>query len=158
MSDQDRYDQILTTTYTRMHHDTCAEAVLQGLLELWGISDKKLTWATAGYMGASQSGCTTCGLLIGASCALGFRFGENVDTIPDDNKLRRKVIQRVENLYTEFLKEFGDTECKHLSKCDFSNDEQVNQYVTTKRWKTSCDKFLKYIMDYCNNFTIAEKI
>ncbi|TET07596.1 MAG: C_GCAxxG_C_C family protein [Candidatus Thorarchaeota archaeon] len=144
MSNPD-FDEILTKAYKRMHRYTCAEASLQALLELWGMTDPELSWATAGYLGGILSGETTCGLLIGSSAAIGFKCGHGKDSIPEDHiEERGTAIEIVTNLYEDFQKEFGSTACKTLSNVDFSDGDQVGEYIMEKKWKSTCDVFLGY--------------
>jgi len=101
-------------------------------------------------MGAISSGQTTCGLLIGSSIAIGLRCGQGKEGIPEEHEQERnKAIHAVGKLYSEFLEEFGSTDCKTLSHCDFSNPEDLNRYIQNKGWKNTCDIFLKFVMDKC---------
>ncbi|MHA1963240.1 MAG: C-GCAxxG-C-C family protein [Candidatus Thorarchaeota archaeon] len=144
MSSSD-FEEILTKAYKRMHRYTCAEASLQALLELWDMTDPKLSWATAGYLGGILSGETTCGLLIGSSAAIGFKCGQGKDSIPEEHPEERgTAIEIVTELYEDFKKEFGSTACKTLSKVDFSDGDQLGEYIMEKKWKSTCDIFLGY--------------
>jgi len=123
---------------------------LQGLQALWDLPLKGYSWATAGYMGAILSGQTTCGLLIGSSIAIGLRCGQGKKNIPEEHEGERdKAIHAVGELYGDFLKEFGSTDCRTLSHCDFSNPEDLARYVQHKGWKNTCDLFLKFVMNRC---------
>ncbi len=156
MQNQEQFEEILAKSFKRMHSSTCAEASLEGLLELWGIDPSQYAWAMAGYSGAIQSGTTTCGLIIGTSCALGFRNKRNLQGGPETNaKERKSAIKEVKRFYKAFLKEFGGTECKQLCGCDFSKPAGVARYISSKAWKTSCDQFFKFVMDYGNKLPPA---
>ena len=123
---------------------------MQGLQALWDLPLKGYTWATAGYMGAILSGQTTCGLLIGSSIAIGLRSGQGKEGIPEAHEQERsKTIHAVGELYSDFLKEFGSTDCKTLSNCDWSNPEELNRYIQNKGWKNTCDIFLKFVIHKC---------
>jgi C_GCAxxG_C_C family probable redox protein len=141
------FEEILTKAYKRMHRYTCAEASLQALLELWDMKGPKLTWATAGYLGGILSGETTCGLLIGSTAAIGFKCGQGLDSIPEEHPEERgTAIEIVTELYEDFQKEFGSTACKTLSKVDFSDGDQLGEYIVEKKWKSTCDIFLGYTL------------
>ncbi len=128
-----------------MHRYTCAEASLQALLELWDMTAPELSWATAGYLGGILSGETTCGLLIGSGAAIGFRCAQGKDSVPEAHPEERgTAIQIVTELYEDFKKEFGSTTCKTLSKVDFSDGDQLGEYIMEKKWKSTCDVFLGY--------------
>ncbi len=147
MKDQDAFNEVLTQAYRRMHRYTCAEASLQALLTLWNLPPEEYSWATGGYLGAILSGETTCGLLIGSTIAIGFRCGQGKEEIPEKCEDERNMaIQAVGELYNDFLEEFGSTKCKELSKVDFRKGEEIAQYIETKGWKQTCDKFLDFVM------------
>ncbi|MFW9907157.1 MAG: C-GCAxxG-C-C family (seleno)protein [Candidatus Thorarchaeota archaeon] len=143
----EQFDETLTQAYKRMHRYTCAEASLQALLNLWDLKNPELSWATAGYLGAILSGETTCGLLIGSSVAIGLRCGQGMSSIPEDNPEKRgAAIEAVTELYTDFKDKFSSTTCKTLSKVDFSDGDQLGEYIVEKKWKSTCDLFLDYVL------------
>jgi len=132
---------------------------LQVLQAMWDLPPKGYSWATAGYMGAISSGQTTCGLLIGSSIAIGLRCGQGKEGIPEEHEQERnKAIHAVYELYSDFLKEFGSTDCKTLSHCDFSNPEELNRYTQNKGWKNTCDIFLKFVVNKCSELAEKEKL
>ena len=144
MTDEE-FNQILTQAYKRMHRYTCAEASLQALLKLWDLQNPELSWATAGYLGAILSGETTCGLLIGSSIAIGLKYGLGKDSVPEDYPEERgTVIELVSDLYKDFKEKFGSTSCKTLCNVDFSDGDQLGDYIVEKKWKSTCDLFLDF--------------
>ena len=64
-------------------HYTWAEAILQVLRENTGWDATPYQWATAGYMGAINSGKTICGVLFGGSIYLGFLNGKDSTNAPE---------------------------------------------------------------------------
>lgn len=127
---------------------------MQGLQEIWDI-DKQHSWATAGYLGAINSGQTTCGLLIGCSIAIGLRHGKGKDCIPkDDEEYRNKAVNDVKMLYDDFIEKFKFTNCKELTSCDFSNPEGLKKYMEKEIYKEKCFVFFKFVM---NRFIDIEK-
>ena len=123
---------------------------MQGLQAAWELPLKGYSWATGGYMGAIFSGQTVCGLLIGSSIAIGLRYGQGKEGVPEEHEEdRERAIQAVGELYRDFLQEFGSTDCKTLSKCDWSNSEDVKRWVQEKGWKSTCDVYLKFAMNKC---------
>ena len=160
MNEQNVFDKVLTQAYKRMHRYTCAEASLQALLTLWDFPKEGYSWATAGYQGAILSGQTTCGLLIGSSIAIGLRCGRGKKEIPEEHGIERgKAILAVNELYNDFLKEFGSTECKTLNQgVDFSNEEEMLQWAIDKRYKQTCDVFLKFVFEKCIKMAEEGKI
>ena len=160
MKEQDVLDEVLTQAYRRMHRYSCAEASLQALMTLWNLPKEGNSWATAGYMGAISSGQTTCGLLIGSSIAIGLRCGQGKKGIPEEHESERgKAILAIEELYGDFLKRFGSTECKALNQgTNFSNQEEMIQWAVDKRYKQTCDVFLKSVFEKCVKMTEEGKI
>ncbi|MFW9893399.1 MAG: C-GCAxxG-C-C family (seleno)protein, partial [Candidatus Thorarchaeota archaeon] len=88
-----------------------------------------------------------CGLLIGSGAAIGFRCGRGKDSVPEDHPTERgTAIEIVTEMYEYFKKEFGSTSCKTLSKTDFSDGDQLGEYIMEKKWKSTCDIFLGFII------------
>ncbi len=118
---------------------------------MWGLPKAaSASWATAGYMGAISTGQTTCGLLIGCSVAIGLKCGNGRDGVPEEHASDRdRAIESVESLYRDFLKQFGSTDCRTLSGCDYSNSEDIARRFQNKEWKDTCDIFLKFVMTRC---------
>lgn len=158
MTEDGVFDEILTQAYRRMHRYTCAEASLQALLALWDLL-VEYSWATGGYLGAILSGETTCGLLIGSSIAIGFRCGQGENEIPEKcEDKRNKAIEAVGELYRDFLEDFGSTECKEISRVDFSKGEEIGEYMATKGWKKTCDTFLDFVLRKCMSLAKEGKV
>ena len=110
-------------------------------------------------MGAILSGQTTCGLFIGSSVAIGFRCGQGKEGVPEEHEAdRNRAIQTVEELYKDFLKEFGSVDCKTLSHCDFSDSKDFQQWVQYKGWKSTCDVYLKSVLNKCIEMAEAGKV
>ncbi|TFG13884.1 C_GCAxxG_C_C family protein [Candidatus Thorarchaeota archaeon] len=155
----EKIDSKLADAKDHMHTYTCAEAALQTLLQHWGIDNPELTWAMAGYLGAVMSGETTCGLLIGSTAAIGFKCGEGRQSTPDKNTtVRGNAIEAVGELFSSFKQEFGSTQCKTISKVDFSDGEQLATYLMEKKWVDTCDIFLEFILRKLNEMEKAGKI
>jgi hypothetical protein len=160
MKEQAVLDDILTQSYKRMHRYSCAEASLQALLALWDMPKEGYSWATAGYEGAILSGQTTCGLLIGSSIAISLRCGQGKKEIPEEHETERgKAILLINDLYNDFLKKFGSTECKTLNEgTDFSNPDETADWAINKKYKQTCDVFLKFVFEKCVKMAEEEKI
>jgi len=106
-----------------------------------------LSWATSGYQGAISSGQTTCGLLIGATVAIGLRHGHGKTCIPfEDEEGRGKAVEEVNSLYKDFLTKFNDTNCQTLTTIDFSKPEDQARYMEKEIFKDTCFKFFQFLM------------
>ena len=110
-------------------------------------------------MGAIQSGNTTCGLFIGSGAAIGFQCGRGKEGVPEEHpEDRQRAIKAVEELYKDFLKEFGTTDCKTLCRCDFSDAAGLKQWIKDKGWKSTCDVYLRFVMTKCVEMAEEGKI
>ena len=117
---------------------------------MWDLPLKGYSWATGGYVGAVLTGQTTCGLLIGSSVAIGLRCGQGMDGVPEEHEDDRiSAIIAIGDLYRDFRKEFDRTDCKTLSHCDFSDSTDLEQWIQDKGWKSTCDVYLKFVMNKC---------
>ena len=107
----------------------------------------KYSWATSGYLGAISSGQTTCGLLIGATVAIGLRHGQGKTCIPfEDEEERGKAVKEVNDFYRDFLTKFKDTNCQTLTTIDFSKPEDQARYMEKEIFKDTCFKFFQFLM------------
>ena len=111
-------------------------------------------WATAGYMGAINSGKTICGVLFGGSIYLGFLNGLGSTEAPTLNDERRlKAIASVKELFSGFIEHFGKTDCTSLTGCDWSKKEDIKRYFKDEIYKNTCFRQFEYVVEKC----IAEK-
>ena len=62
---------------------------------------------------------------------------------------RTKAIETVNRLFNGFIEEFGNTECRALTNCDFSKKEEVDQYIQNEVYKHTCFKQFEYVLAYC---------
>lgn len=148
MAEENNKEETIKQAYRRMHRYTCAEASLQALLEKWDIPKKEYSWATAGYLGAILAGQTTCGILIGSSIAIGIKHGLGKNGIPEEYEEERSAaIAEVNDLYKEFMKRFGSTDCKTLNQVDFNDSEAFGKWTVEKGWKKTCDVFLDFVIE-----------
>jgi hypothetical protein len=109
-------------------------------------------WATAGYMGAINSGKTICGVLFGASIYLGFLNGKDATDAPklkDEGRLN--AIKSVNDLFNGFTNQFGETDCTALTGCDWSKKEDIKRYFKDEIYKNICFRQFEYVVEKCIN-------
>ena len=112
-------------------------------------------WATAGYMGAINSGKTICGVLFGASIYLGFLNGiDSTDAPKLKDEGRLKAIQSVNELFNGFINRFAETDCTALTGCDWSKKDDKKRYFKDEIYKDTCFRQFEYVVEKC----IAEKL
>jgi hypothetical protein len=111
-------------------------------------------WATAGYMGAINSGKTICGVLFGASIYLGFLNGKDSTNAPElKDEGRLKAIKSVNELFNGFINRFTETDCTALTGCNWSKKEDIERYFKDEIYKDTCFRQFEYVIEKC----IAEK-
>jgi hypothetical protein len=107
-------------------------------------------WATAGYMGAIESGKTICGFLFGGAVYLGFHSGLRATAAPQvKDEKRKEAVTSVRNLFQGFIERFGDTDCKTLTGCDWSKKEDVKRYFKEKIYENTCYHQGEYVLTKC---------
>jgi C_GCAxxG_C_C family probable redox protein len=125
----------------------CSHEVLRRLSPLIPLNRKVLD-ATSGFLGGTLFMGMTCSALAAGVMALGFRMREFEDSIPrvmrmivlmktgghafDDRINKFNVIMNLgKSLSRWFAGEFGDTQCRALTGCDFSSLADVGRYIET---------------------------
>jgi hypothetical protein len=115
-----------------------------------GWDDLPYQWAAAAYSGAIQSGRTICGELFGATVFLGALHGVGEPRPPaTDNSRRLEAIAAAESLYRGFIERFGATECRALTGCDFSKEEDRARFGREQIFEHRCCKQLEYVLAAC---------
>ena len=113
-------------------------------------------WATAGYMGAIDSGKTICGILFGGSIYLGFLNGMDATDAPKlKDKRRLNAIKSVNELFKGFINQFGESDCKTLTGCDWSKKEDIKRYFKDQIYKDTCYRQFEYVVEKCINETAS---
>jgi hypothetical protein len=104
-------------------------------------------WATVGYNGAIETGRTICGILFGAAVYLGYLNGIGTTGVPGvKDKRRIKAIASVRDVFQGFKEKFGDTDCKILTGCDWSQKGDVKRYFKEKIYKNTCYPQFEYVL------------
>jgi hypothetical protein len=123
---------------------------LQVLREFTGWDAIPYQWATAGYMGAIDSGKTICGFLFGGAVFLGYLSGAKATeapTLEDDGRAR--AIATVKGLFQGFIERFGTTDCGLLTGCDFSQKTDVRRYFKEKIYENTCFRQFDFVLRHC---------
>jgi hypothetical protein len=107
-------------------------------------------WATAGYMGAIDSGKTICGFLFGGAVFFGYLAGEKASDMPAlKDPARIQAIATVKGLFQGFVERFGTTDCRTLTGCDFSQKRDVKRYFGEKIYENTCYRQFDYVLGHC---------
>ena len=101
---------------------------------------------------AINSGKTICGVLFGGSIYLGFLYGTGSTEAPKLKDERRlKAIQSVSELFNDFIKRFGETDCRALTGCDWSRKEDIKRYFKDEIYKDTCFRQFEFVIEKCIN-------
>ena len=120
------------------------------LREIEGWGPLPYQWATAGYKGAIATGRTICGILFGGSVFLGNLSGMNATHAPEvKDEMRNRAIESVHDLFQGFIEQFGDTDCRTLTGCDWSKKEDSERYYKEEVYKGTCYRFFEYVLAGC---------
>jgi len=127
----------------------CSRAVLERLSPEFPADSEPLE-AAAGYLGGTLLTGMTCSALAAGVMALGFGLREFEDSLPRVMRMivlmktggeafadRVNKFNRIMNLGKTlsqwFAGEFGDTQCRAITGCDFSSVADVKRYIDTDR-------------------------
>jgi len=140
----------------------CFHQVLQNLAPIIPISQELLD-ATSGYLGGTLFKGMTCSAYTAGVVALGLKMAEIEDSLPrvvrmivlmktgrdafaDHLNKFNKIMNLGNGLAEWFTAEFGDTQCRAITKCDFSSLEAVKRYIETDAL-TRCRDIAKRVAD-----------
>ena len=81
---------------------------------------------------------------------MGHLYGEHATQAPQiDGERRSRAIESVHRLFGGFREQFGDTDCRALTGCDWSNEEEIKRYFEDKVYEKTCFKYLEYVLAQC---------
>jgi len=66
-----------------------------------------------------------------------------------ENTQRLAAIESVNKLFKGFIERFGDTDCKTLTGCDFSSQEEADRYMREEIYKDTCFHQFEYVLSEC---------
>jgi C_GCAxxG_C_C family probable redox protein len=152
---KEAYIKILNTFGNNSFH--CSQSVLRNLSDIIEINEKVLS-ASYGFMGGTLLQGLTCGALTAGVLAIGAKFGEIEDSYqrvirmfrmikkdkdfmkPEVNKFHTAIM--IGNVYGEwFIKEFGSSQCRDITQCDFALPQDADRYINDNK------------IEYCKNIT-----
>jgi C_GCAxxG_C_C family probable redox protein len=131
--------------YLEQNRFHCAHAVFQNLDDTIPVS-KELLDGSAGFVGGTLFQGNTCSAFTAGVMAIGLMTGEIEDSLPrviwmiglmamgkdafgDHLNKFNKTMNTGYRLSKWFKKEFGSTQCKAITHCDFSSQAGVNSFI-----------------------------
>jgi len=127
----------------------CSESVLLALTrEFNKPTDPIIPSIATGFGGGIARTGSTCGTLTGAIMTIGLIVGRNK---PDETEKRDTVYEMVAKMIMEFEKEFGNSLCRNLTKCDLRTPEGHEKFLFQKIRETACPRFVRWSANYATN-------
>jgi len=128
----------------------CSQAVFTVFGTDYSLSENdclKVACAFGGGMGRQQR---TCGAVTGAMMALGVKYCKGLD---DSEEKKQLTYSRTRELFTEFNKLHGTTNCRELlNGLDLNNPEDHEKIIEQRLFDIKCEKYVK------DSVIIVEKI
>ena len=69
--------------------------------------------------------------------------------LKDEGRLR--AIKSVNELFNGFITQFGETDCKALTGCDWSKEDDIKRYFKDEIYKSICFRQFEYVVEKCLN-------
>lgn len=124
----------------------CAESVLFALGKEFNQNSPIIPRIATGFgAGVGRSG-SICGALSGAVMAIGLRIG--CDKGEEEKEKRNTIYENVGQMIREFEKEFGSSQCRILTRCDFQTTDGREEYRKRELREKLCPKFIAWCTDY----------
>ena len=140
----------------------CTHSVLYNLSNIIDINDKilRVSW---GFVGGTLLQGLTCGALTAGVLAIGTKFGASKDKFSRVMKLMR-MMKKNEDYNKEnlnnfhkammiskdfgkwFEKEFGSSQCKEITQCNFSSCDDIDNYISNKKLN-NCRKIVSKVSE-----------
>ena len=117
----------------------CADRVLAPFLELFGLDNDLLIKAASAITGGMGRRGKTCGVLIGGAMALGLKYGR-IDPATGMEGLV-EAQRAVYDLVGKFIAEFGTTSCRELTGHDFTDETQLQKFMTSGEFEEKCVEY-----------------
>ena len=103
---------------------------MQVAQEYLGEVDERITRMATILPGGLTLRGGTCGILLGALAAVGLKYGS---IKREERHLSGKLGLRVHDFFQELTRsEFGTTDCRDISSCDFTNLNEARAYIGSK--------------------------
>ncbi len=143
--------EALTSLYSHFKAKNfhCANTVFEKLKDLIRV-DRELLSCGSGFIGGTLFKGMTCGAFAAGVMAVGLALGEiensrfrvirmialmmtGGDALRDDINKFNRIMNTGNRMSEWFTKEFGGTQCRDITRCDFSNLSGVKSFQRDKR-------------------------
>ena len=155
----------------------CAHAVFAHLGDAIPVTQELLN-GSSGFMGGMVFTGMTCSALTAAIMVLGLMRGEienshlrvlrmlgkmavRGDAFADDVNAFNKIVNRGNRLAHRFQIEFGSTQCRAITQCDFSTIEGVQRYIDgggTARCSAMAERIARRVLSMIQPADTAKQV
>lgn len=157
---RDAYRRLYAHFTTTEFH--CSHAVFEELHDIVPLGPDLLD-GTAGFLGGTLLSGMTCSAFTAGVMALGLRLGEiehsrlrvmrmialmvlGGDALADPINKFNRIMNAGNKMSEWFTREFGSTQCRAITRCDFSCQADVNRYIETGG-VTKCQAIAKSVAE-----------
>jgi len=119
----------------------CAESTLVALQQLYDLPDATDSAAAMVLNGGVAYSGGVCGAISGAAMAVGRLAASRVPDHQQAKRVARKLIQR---LTTEFVAEFGGSNCSQLIDYDISTASGHDEFIASGVWRNTCMRQIEF--------------
>jgi C_GCAxxG_C_C family probable redox protein len=119
----------------------CSQTVFVAFAKDVGLKEKDILKLSTGFgagMGRMQN---TCGAVTGAFMVIGYLNGKYKE---DDDELKEKTYNFIQEFTSDFKKENDTINCFELMGFDFKDKDEMEKAVEKELFKEKC---LKYVLD-----------
>ena len=74
---------------------------------------------------------------------------DSTDAAKLEDEKRLKAIKSVNELFTGFINQFGETDYTALTGCDWSKKEDIKRYFEDEIYKDTCFRQFEYVIEKC---------
>jgi C_GCAxxG_C_C family probable redox protein len=105
-----------------------------------GMSEDELLRVASAFGGGIGRQQLTCGAVTGAAMAIGLRFGKGIHD-SDDNK--QNTYDKTVELFAEFIRLHGSTNCRELlDNLDMRDENDHNTIIEKDLFHANCRKYV----------------
>ncbi|MBW1678751.1 MAG: C_GCAxxG_C_C family protein [Deltaproteobacteria bacterium] len=115
----------------------CSQCLLLAFQEILGL-ENELLFKAAGPLCAGMGAGLTCGALTAGIMVIGTKLGRA--NIEEGNQVLLKSLKHPQKLVKMFKDKYGTTSCHELTKVDFSDEKQVNNFLNSPEKIEECCK------------------
>jgi len=118
----------------------CAQSVLASFAPDLATSEDELLRVACAFGGGMGRQQFTCGAVTGSSMVLGLKFGKG---IADSEDKKQETYEKTVELFEEFSKLNGSTNCRELLKgLDMRNEKELGLINEQDLFHTNCRKYV----------------